>query len=322
MDCLSQLRDVKSVIASVISDLFSQGSNMKYSKLGEELASQDSVNDLVVDMFEGETLKCDLVTTCDESSVGYEICTLDESMQSESTKGYKSCISECNSTVDVSSVDSGNSSVGSEDMSCKLVITYYFSFETEETDSEVVDNSESDNEISDIFMDKNNVKEESDEKECDNDMDDTFDSSFCCDNDMDLLEYSSVKNGSKNNLLDASFGLEVSDGTENMGLVDSDPFDSGNDSDTSTIPARDVHNLLMEDLEISDSSGEDVSESKYCGNPSTPSMRKGFIYYSSEVRLYQGELRYEDESCTEKKFKLARRLLRKVFPSQKYVVNA
>jgi len=58
--------------------------------------------------------------------------------------------------------------------------------------------------------------------------------------------------------------------------------------------------------------------SRFSGNHS---MRKGFIYYSSHARLYQGELCYSERDLSvvdHRRLPLVKRVLRKVFPSRKY----
>ena len=324
MDYLSNLKEIRSVIESVFRDhLCFHGSNMKYTKLGEQIESQESLNDnlrndLINDMLQEERLNCDLgslqvITLYSDSDDSFESessVTSDKGSNStqDSTddicknKDYhgvtnnKGANSFQNSTDELSMINESASEESSgEDLPTRLVITYHFSFDTDDDDDDNDDKPVSEEE--DIFE---NCSE----------------SSFCSENEMDMLEYSSVKNGSKNNLLDCDFEQNLCNGNENVGLVD---YESDCESDNSA-PAPSEESVDSEAADL-DTSDNEEKVSSFCGNPSTPSMRHGFIYYSSEIRLYQGELRYDD-TYPEKKFNLARKIFRKMFPSQKYVVNA
>jgi hypothetical protein len=278
-------------------------SNMKYEKFSENAESEMNMDTSNVnEFFREEYLNCDLIPLSSESSgsceslngLDLEICD----------KGVNSCSVESINTDNHEEKDNRSDTEKEGEVPVKLVVTYHFSFETDE-------NEDITKHLVEECVTPNLVDEQKDElsKNVDDDNEVFEDCSFYSDDEEDLLEYSSVKNGSKNNLLDDSYGPELCYSVKNVCLVDyNSDHASDNSADDSTPEIEGVK---------SDESKENIQNLQ---ENRPQSMRKNFIYYSSAVKLYAGELRYEDD-FPEKKFKFARKIFKKVFPSQKYVVN-
>jgi len=110
---------------------------------------------------------------------------------------------------------------------------------------------------------------------------------------------------------DVSVSSELEHSYASLLAVEHAPVEC-DDNFTYTIP--DSHNENSANMTAANM----TASSRFSGNHS---MRKGFIYYSSHARLYQGELCYSERDLSvvdNRRLPLVKRVLRKVFPSRKY----
>lgn len=203
----------------------------------------------------------------------------------------------------------------------KLVVTYVFHFDTGADDQNQVDAENS-------FLSRVNS--------LDSDLD--LDS---LDDNEGLISQGGAMCGSKNNLLDESMDFSTSEGSFEEVLdkaLESDELVKisylSDDDDDSDADGEDDNNSSDDDhkqsLESTDSLVSCDSSDKADSSSSSvnANIRKGYTYYSSEANLYTGELYYSHcdlskrvEARKRGKYKLVRKLFKKVFPSQKYVLN-
>ena len=300
---------------------------MKYEKINEDIEAEKGMDIMNVDdILEEEYLNCDLIPLSSESSSG--------SSESLNKSEIEICEKDCNSnsnlqgSITEKSDNSDSENIGKEDsetdveedVPVKLIVTYHFSFDTDENEEIENGNNVLKEESVTSTLIEGQIEEVNETSEHDNDDNDEFeDGSFCSEDEQDLLEYSSVKNGSKNNLLDESYGPELCYSVKNVCLVNLNPNQASTDPEFNyNSESNSVETDKVND-NIKDMENDCVNQITKCEDQ-TLCMRKNFIYYSSAVKLYFGELRYED-NFPEKKFKFARKIFKKVFPSQKYVVN-
>lgn len=204
----------------------------------------------------------------------------------------------------------------------KLVVTYVFHFDTDEDD-------------------KNEAHKENSFLSRVNSLDSDLDLDSLEDNEG-LISQGGAMCGSKNNLLDESMEFSTTEGSfeeeldkalESDELVkvsylsdDEDDSDDGDD-DYNNSNNGDDHKQGLEST-VSSVSCDSSDKGDSSSSSVNANIRKGYTYYSSEANLYTGELYYSHcdlskrvEARKRGKYKLVRKLFKKVFPSQKYVLN-
>ena len=216
----------------------------------------------------------------------------------------------------------------------KLVVTYVFDFDM---DAETVENE--------LYVSDDGIENEDDDEEEDN---------FICDlEENGLNREASIRNGSKNNLLDSSFESSGSDSMfedqldealesdemaetcyhtdESEDEVKDDTKDNKDDNESGNVSeSENEGDGLEHEASSACLKGKMVADKVVNVSQSSvnKSMRKGYIYYSSEAKLYQGDLYYSHCDLSSKvemrkggKYKMVRKLFRRVFPTQKYTLN-